>query len=85
MVVSVYAPERLSVRKWRTISSYIGSAAENGFRPLVLVAASPEKGQDILSLLEQEDGIDMDLLRDSFFYSDYKPLITLNRSNGGAT
>ena len=85
MVVSVYAPERLSVRKWRTISSYIGSAAENGFRPLVLVAASPEKGQDILSLLEQEDGIDMDLLRDSFFYSDYKTLITLNRSNGGAT
>ena len=27
----------------------------------------------------------MDLLRDSFFYSDYKTLITLNRSNGGAT
>ena len=85
MVVSVYSPDRLSQRKWRAISHYLASAAENGFRPLLLMAASPEKGQKILAGLEADEDADMDLLRQSAYYSDYKTLITLNRSNGGAT
>ena len=85
MVVSVYSPDRLSQRKWHAISHYLASAAENGFRPLLLMAASPEKGQEILAGLEADGAAEMDLLRQSAYYSDYKTLITLNRSNGGAT
>lgn len=85
MVVSVYAPENLSPRKWKVLARYLRSVSENGFRPLLLVAASPEKGREILSGLGDMDGMDMDVMERSLFYSDYKTLITLNRSNGGAT
>ena len=47
MVVSVYAPGKLSLRKWKVVHDYLVSAGDNGFRPLLLVAASPEAGQEI--------------------------------------
>ncbi len=85
MVVSVYSPGKLSVRKWRILAGYLRSASEAGFRPLLLAAASPEAGNSILDDLSGEKEIDVDFLRSVFYYSDYKTLITLNRSNGGAT
>lgn len=85
MVVSIYAPESLPLRKWEAVAGYLTDASANGFRPLLLVAASPESGDRILSRLENEGKADMDFLRSVFYYSDYKALISLNRSNGGAT
>lgn len=85
MVVSVYSPENLSWRKWASIADYLEAAGDSGFRPLLLAAASPEAGDEILRKLEADGRVNTDFLRDVLYYSDYKTLITLNRSNGGAT
>ena len=85
MVVSVYDADGLSPRKWRALAGFLRSSADSGFRPLLLAAVSPEKGEGILSSLEQEEDADTGFLREVFYYSDYKTLVSLNRSNGGAT
>ncbi len=85
MVASVYAPEKLSGRKWALLAQYLKMSEANGFRPLLLVAASPESGRAMMETLESDGRADMDFLRKVLYYSDYKTLITLNRSNGGAT
>ncbi len=72
MVVSVYDPD-IKAKKWARIGSFVKNAAEAGFTPLVLIASAPG-GTEI-----PED------ISGSVYYSDYKTLITLNRSNGGAT
>ncbi len=85
MVVSVYAPGKLSLRKWKVVHDYLVSAGDNGFRPLLLVAASPEAGQEIKDTMAASGDFDMDFIGDAMYFSDYKTLISLNRSNGGAT
>ena len=52
---------------------------------IMVAAASPEAGDEILRKLEADGRVNTDFLRDVLYYSDYKTLITLNRSNGGAT
>ena len=42
-------------------------------------------GRAMMETLESDGRTDMDFLRKVLYYSDYKTLITLNRSNGGAT
>ena len=51
----------------------------------MLAAASPEAGAALLDSMEGYGGIDMEFMRSVLYYSDYKTLITMNRSNGGAT
>ena len=85
MVASVYDPETLPVRKWKELAEYLQSAEAAGFRPLLLAAASPETGEEILGRVAAAGGTDMEFLLSVFYYSDYKTLISLNRSNGGAT
>ena len=72
MVVSVYDTD-LKPSAWEKIASFLTSAQETGFRPILLVS-SPAP-------LASESGIS----EDQIFISDYKTLITLNRSNGGVT
>ncbi len=72
MVVSLYAPD-IRKEKWAEIERFAENASAAGFTPLVLIAAVP--GQKDIP----------DSLNDIIYYSDYKTLITLNRSNGGAT
>ena len=85
MAASVYAPEKLSPRKWNALTEYLGSAQANGFTPLLLVAASPDTGQKIIEMLENDGRTDTGLLESLLYFSDYKTLVSLNRSNGGAT
>ena len=56
---------------WERLRAQVSTAREAGADPLVLVAAAPS-----------QEGLPSD---PELFYADYKPLITLNRSNGGAT
>ena len=49
------------------------NASETGFKPLVLVAGSPEDIPDDLSYE----------VLSNLYFSDYKTLVTMNRSNGG--
>ena len=71
MVISVYAPKKINEREWKGIGDFIADAQNTGFRPLILIAGAEE------DMPEQYSGMT--------YQSDYKTLITLNRSNGGAT
>ncbi len=76
MVVSVYNTEKVCDARWAKISSLLGEAENCGFTPLLLVSSTPDMFAEQLSAPE--------LLSCSYF-ADRKTLMTLNRSNGGAT
>ena len=75
LVVSAY--KKLSARRIEGIESLVTDARAVGLTPIVLVPSD-----DVLAAASEkraalEDGL--------VYYSDYKTLATLNRSNGGAT
>ncbi len=74
LVFSVYDVEKMKERQWGRISETVAAAKMAGFTPLVLVAAD----RDDVPGLAQIDPEDL-------YMSDYKTLLTMNRSNGGAT
>ena len=69
MVVSVY-DTAISRRSWNKVEEFVDEADNAGFRTLVLCAST--------------DNIPASL-KGSAYISDYKTLISLNRSNGGMT
>lgn len=81
MVISVYDPDMTDAR-WKETARFITEAQKEGFRPLVLVSSTPEDFGKIVS--EMPEDVRKLLLAHTYF-SDYKTLITLNRSNGGIT
>lgn len=74
MVFSVYDVEKMRARQWGELSEAVAAATAAGFTPLVLVAAE----RDDVPLLAQ-------IAPEDLYMSDYKTLLTMNRSNGGAT
>lgn len=80
--VSAYKPSRLSDGRWKRIEATLDDAAEAGFTPLLLVAAAPDEFSPLTEGLPQETRAS---LTGRMYSSDYKTLISLNRSNGGAT
>ncbi len=76
MMVSVYAPDKINEKRWDKISSLLHDASASGFTPLLLVASTPD-------LFAEQVGV-QELLSYSYF-ADRKTLLTLNRSNGGAS
>lgn len=81
MVISVYNPD-MKAGKWRKEARFIEDAKQAGFSTLLLVAATPGQMDAVLSGL---DGETAETLRSCMYFSDYKTLIAMNRSNGGAT
>ena len=69
MVVSVYDPD-MSAKKWNRIENFIRRSQETGFTTLLLTTST--------------EGVPAGMAA-SAFISDYKTLISLNRSNGGVT
>ena len=69
MVISVYDPS-MKAGKWEKINGFVRNAEEAGFRTLILVSGE---------IPEQMAG------QDDIYHADYKTLLSLNRSNGGAT
>ena len=69
MVVSVYDPD-MSAKKWNRIENFIRRSQEAGFTTLLLTTST--------------EGVPAGMSA-SAFISDYKTLISLNRSNGGVT
>ena len=72
MVISIYDPQ-MRQKKWDAAVRMAENARESGFNPMILVAGTPE---------QIEDKVTGDI---PVYFSDYKTLITLNRSNAGAT
>lgn len=70
LAVSVYDPDGLSGHAWKEMPDLNRRLAAAGFRPVFIFAADTS--------LEVPEGIEP-------YFSDYKTLVTLNRSNGGAT
>lgn len=72
MVISIYDPQ-MRQKKWDAAVRMAENARESGFNPMILVAGTPE---------QTEGKVTGDI---PVYFSDYKTLITLNRSNAGAT
>ena len=72
MVISIYDPQ-MRQKKWDAAVRMAENARESGFNPMILVAGTPE---------QIEGKVTGDI---PVYFSDYKTLISLNRSNAGAT
>ena len=72
MIISIYDPQ-MRQKKWDAAVRMAENARESGFNPMILVAGIPE---------QIEGKVTGDI---PVYFSDYKTLITLNRSNAGAT
>lgn len=84
VVFSVYDPAKMKQKHWTKLAKTLKEADAAGFTPLLLLASSPSQNNEIAarSGLGKEKLL---LLAANTYYSDFKTLISLNRSNGGAT
>lgn len=80
MVVSIYDPE-LKPAAWEEVAEFVTLAGKVGFRPLVLVASTPQQIQEQWNDMPKVE----EVLNRYLYYSDFKTLITMNRSNCGIT
>lgn len=78
MLISVYDTD-VKPAFWKKTAEELRLVEQFGFTPLLLIAPSSE---DIIPSLAEAD--QTDILKWVYF-SDYKTIITLNRSNGGMT
>ena len=72
MVISVPAPNKVGKKGWENISKLVDKVLSNGVNPLVLTT---DAGCDAIPAT----------VRPYVFTSDRRTLLSLNRSNGGAT
>ena len=80
IAVSVYDIDR-TVAAWNRTAQFLKNAEETGFKPLLIVASQADKFAEEVSDLTPET---VGTLMRHICFSDYKTLITMNRSNGGA-
>ena len=81
MILSVYDPE-MSRMRWNHAATFLDQAAQAGFTPVLLVASTPQQMTGIMYRLQEKTA---ETLERYLYYSDYKTLVTMNRSNGGVT
>ena len=81
LIVSVYDIDRKKGR-WAQTARFLDNAEKAGFRPLLLVSSTAGQFAEMTAGLEPQTAAVLDRM---VHYSDYKTLITMNRSNGGAT
>lgn len=81
LIVSVYDPD-MSVRKWKRITRFISDAESTGYKALLLVSGTEDQLEKEFSKIDIKTS---NILKNHLYYSDYKTLIAMNRSNGGAT
>ncbi|MBO5108291.1 MAG: hypothetical protein J6B97_07645 [Bacteroidales bacterium] len=81
LIVSVYDIDRKKGR-WAQTARFLDNAEKAGFRPLLLVSSTAGQFAEMTAGLDPQTAAVLDRM---VHYSDYKTLITMNRSNGGAT
>lgn len=77
MIISVYRPENA---RWERLAEFAALSRKSGFRTLLLVSGIPEEIDKSMEGLAPEH---RDILFQDMYMSDYKTLVSLNRSNGG--
>ena len=83
MIISIYNENSLNLKDWDNISEYIKDLKTIGYNPLILTAAI--NYGDLINMLSKL-GLNLEnlsLIEEHLYTSDYKTLITLNRSNSG--
>lgn len=70
LVVSAYEPERLDSTAWARVNAVVNDALVCGIRPLLLTPSAENVPMEFGECL---------------YFADTKTVLTLNRSNGGAT
>lgn len=83
-VISVYRPSTVSRDKWLEISQFADYAESSGYTPLLLTATSPDQYMTVLKNKGLDDS-EIAKMSGRVFYSDFKTLLAMNRSNGGIT
>ena len=81
MVISAYDITRKEGR-WRQTARFLSDSEKAGFTSILLVSSTESQFEEEISKLDPEIS---ETLRDHLYFSDYKTLISMNRSNGGAT
>ena len=81
MVISAYDITRKEGR-WRQTARFLSDSEKAGFTSILLVSSTDSQFEEEISKLDPEIS---ETLRDHLYFSDYKTLISMNRSNGGAT
>ena len=81
MVISAYNVEKLKGDSWTRMSEVLEGAYNAGFTPLLLLATSPEGFGNIPVIVPEV----REKLENYVFFADRKTLVSMNRSNGGAT
>lgn len=81
LAVSVYDVPGLPGEAWTEIAATLDAAASAGFTPLLLASSSKAAFDSLATVVgDTRESIDP-----YFYTADFKTLVTLNRSNGGAT
>ncbi len=83
MAISVPEPKKMSTARWENTAELLKKSADAGFTSLLLVSSFPEQLVEIIRNAGVDQAAAMEVLT-NVYYSDYKTLISLNRSNGGA-
>lgn len=81
LAVSVYDPAKANGTFWTRIADALDGAKAAGFTPLLLVSSSKDQFDNLAALTPEIHS----RLLSSTYHADRKTLVSLNRSNGGAT
>ena len=81
LAVSVYEPSKTNGVFWTKIAAAFDGAKAAGFTPLMLVSSTKEQFDRLPVIMPEVHS----RLVGSTYFADKKTLVTLNRSNGGAT
>ena len=81
LAVSVYDPAKANGTFWTRIADALDGAKAAGFTPLLLVSSTKEQFDKLPEIVPDAHS----RLVGSTYFADKKTLVTLNRSNGGAT
>ena len=81
LAISAYDVDKLKGDSWTKMAEVLEGAENAGFTPLLLLATTPEYFDNIQVIVPEV----REKLENSVYFADRKTLVSMNRSNGGAT
>lgn len=80
MLISVYSPEKIGEKKWNRIADFLDESEQMGFKTFLAICGNEDNIAGIPGTArERIKGFE------NVYFSDFKTLVTLNRSNAGVT